>query len=287
MSILWQDDPPRRRSQAAAGGAGWHGPARARTEPCPGPHASRGSTGAYKSSVTRPPPSGERLRCDVDDDQDGRVRLAISAERLAPYDAACGGDRTAALRLYSWNAEVAGAFLGPLHCLEVVMRNAIHREFSILLGRPDWWDAANVDLHPAGARMVEEARQELVRHRKPAEPDRMVAELRFGFWVALLGKGRDYEMRFWRPGLYRAFPGLTGPRGPLYDQINSVRLLRNRIAHYESIHQRHLAADHEKIMRLIAAISPETADFTRRRDRVPAVLARRADVCDGSAPASF
>jgi hypothetical protein len=224
---------------------------------------------------------------DADDEQVSRIRRAISVERLAPYERASGGDTAAALRLYSWNAEAAGAFLGLLHCLEVVMRNALHRELSLLFGRPDWWYASRAGLHPSAARMVEEARQDLIRHGKPADPPRIVAELRFGLWVSLLGKGNDYETRLWRPALHRAFPGYSGRRGPLYVDVNSVRLFRNRIAHHEAIYQRHLAADHATIVRLIASVSADTAEFARRLDRVPAVLARRADVCDGRAPASF
>jgi hypothetical protein len=224
---------------------------------------------------------------DIDDQRVKSIRQAISAERLAPYEQVSRGDVAAALRLYSWNAEAAGAFLGLLHCLEVVMRNAIHREMSELFGRSDWWHAADVDLRPSGVRMVEDARQELIRHSKPLQPSKIVAELRFGFWVSLLGKGNDYETRLWRPALHRAFPGYRGRRGPLYLDVNSMRLFRNRVAHHESIYQRHLAADHDTIMRLIACISRDTAEFAGYLDRVPAVLARRADVCDGRAPASF
>jgi hypothetical protein len=63
--------------------------------------------------------------------------------------------------------------------------------------------------------------------------------------------------------------------GPFHRDLDSVRLFRNRIAHHEPIYKRHLAKDHDTIMRLIAAVSPETAEFARQRDRVPAVLARR------------
>jgi hypothetical protein len=223
----------------------------------------------------------------MDDEQVSRIREAMSAERLAPYEADCAGDGAAALRLYSWNLEVSAAVWGPLNCLEVVCRNAMHRELSTLFGRPDWWFATGVGLHLPAERMVEEARQELARQGKVATPGRIVAELRFGFWVSLLGKGNGYEMRLWRPGLCQAFPGHRGPCRPLHRDLNSVRLFRNRIAHHEPIFRRHLAADHATVMRLIAAVSPETAEFARQRDRVPAVLARRAEVCDGRVAASF
>lgn len=93
--------------------------------------------------------------------------------------------------------------------------------------------------------------------------------------MSLLGKGADYEVRLWRPVLHRAFPGYVGPRGPLYTDVNSVRLLRNRIAHHEPIHGRHLAADHATVRRLIRAVSVEADLLAGRGDRVAEVLMRR------------
>lgn len=217
----------------------------------------------------------------------GRVLDAITAERIGPYEASCGGDRATALRLYVWNMEVSAAMWGLLHVLEVAYRNAAHRELTVLFGRPDWWSSPSVGLHPVGGRMVSEAARDLARSRKPATPSRMVAELRFGFWVSLLGKGNDYETRLWRPALHRAFPGYRGLRAPLHRELDLARLLRNRIAHLEPIHRRHLAADRITLLRLIGMVSPAIERFARRHDRLPDVLARHDDVRAGRAVASF
>jgi hypothetical protein len=42
-------------------------------------------------------------------DQLDVLRKAASEARTAPYLAACGGDRTAALRLYAWNIQISAA----------------------------------------------------------------------------------------------------------------------------------------------------------------------------------
>ncbi len=109
----------------------------------------------------------------------------------------------------------------------------------------------------------------------------------FGFWVNLLASGNDYETRLWRPALHQAFPGYEGRRGPLHRDLYHVRLLRNRIAHYEPIHKRHLAADHSTIVRVLSYLSPETAAWVELNDRVPEVLARRRDVCAAVVPCRF
>jgi len=214
-------------------------------------------------------------------DEFGMLRAIASRERLEPYLTTCLGDQSAAVRLYSWNIQVSAALQAPLGCLEVAYRNALHYRLSTLFGRGDWWLAPNIQLHHTAQRMVTDAIQEIQRRRKRPTPGRTVAELSFGFWVSLLGSGTDYETRLWRPALRHAFPGYRGRRAPLHREFDDVRRLRNRIAHHEAIHRHDLAADHERILRLLGYISPEYAAWVRLHDRVPEVLACQADVCRG------
>ena len=83
----------------------------------------------------------------------------------------------------------------------------MHRRLSDLFGRSDWWDAPSLRLHNVARRIAADALDEVVRRRRIPTPDRVVAELPFGFWVSLLGSGSDYETRLWRPALHHAFPG--------------------------------------------------------------------------------
>jgi hypothetical protein len=115
----------------------------------------------------------------------------------------------------------------------------------------------------------------------------VVAELPFGFWVSLLGSGSDYETRLWRPALCRAFPGYQGRRQPLHRELDEARRLRNRIAHHEPVYGRDLAADHARLLRILAIVSTEYADWVRQHDRVPDVLATRHGICGGLLVATF
>ena len=66
-----------------------------------------------------------------------------------------------------------------------------------------------------------------------------------------------------------------------------MRLFRNRIVHHEPIHHRDLAADHQKIYRLLNYIDVTAAREALAMDRVPVVLAHRQAVCDGSVRPRF
>jgi hypothetical protein len=216
------------------------------------------------------------------------IRIGLSELRLGPYCLAAGGD-VAALRLYAWNIEVSGAFLGLLHVLEVRLRNAVNDQLVGLTGQPDWWTASGLRLTFVAKEAIAKASAEVAKRAEAATAGHMVAELSFGFWVGLFGSGGacQYENRLWRPALHRAFPGYRGPRKPLHRDLNYVRSFRNRIAHHEPIHDRHLAADHRTIFRVLRWMSSDFAAWAAAHDRVPEVLARRADVCAGRADARF
>jgi len=55
--------------------------------------------------------------------------------------------------------------------------------------------------------------------------------------------------------------------------MEHMRLFRNRIAHHEPIHYRHLMADHERLLTIVGWISADFADWVAARSRVPALLA--------------
>src|SRR6202171_5348250 len=76
------------------------------------------------------------------------LERTLSPERLSTYLAATGGDHAAALRLYVWNTQISAALYGPLQALEIIIRNAFHRELATVYG-PAWYDSARVPLTPA------------------------------------------------------------------------------------------------------------------------------------------
>lgn len=212
------------------------------------------------------------------------VHLALSPARFDPYRKACGGDTAAALRLYWWNIEVSGAFYGPLHCLEIALRNALHDRLRRMHGRFDWWAVAPLDAD--GHRRVDQAKADL-RWRGVVAPcaDDVVAELTFGFWVSLLS--RRYDRRFWVPVLHTAFPHYRGRRDDLHRDLNTMRLFRNRVMHYEPVHDRPLSQRHATLYRMLDHLGPDFAAEVRRLDRVPQVLASRGDVCAGGRRPTF
>lgn len=201
------------------------------------------------------------------------VSSRLSPERMAPYLASCGDDPEAGLALYRWNTELGAAFWPTLADVEVVVRNALHRELTTWsaaeFGEPRWYLDPGRVLVREGHRDIATAQARVARAGRPVAAGRLVAELNFGFWRSLLAA--RYERSLWRPCLYRAFPG-NGRRREVHTAMTDLNLIRNRIAHHEPIHNRPLATLHRTAVTLAAWVCPDTGDWIARHSPVLRLL---------------
>ena len=232
----------------------------------------------YTMSVARQRDAVNTWSEDLLDD----LEASISRERLGTYLTLAQGNREKALQLYTWNTTVSAAFYGPLQGLEVALRNAIHRQLTRLYGEA-WYDNPVVGLDLGGLDRIATAKTKITRTGGTVTPSGLVAGLSFGFWVSLLGPGgrldpagrrANYEMTLWRPGLRRSFPHRTPlTRVQAYQPLNSLRKLRNRVAHHEPIFARPLLEDHQRILEVTGWISPGARMWIERNSPVPMQLA--------------
>ncbi len=65
----------------------------------------------------------------------------LSTDRFATYRAWANGDDALALRLYTFNVQLSAALYGPLHMLEVALRNRADAQLTTVYG-PNWVDDA-------------------------------------------------------------------------------------------------------------------------------------------------
>jgi len=216
-----------------------------------------------------------------DDDVLNALEASLSPERMATYIQKAEGDRELALRFYTWNTAISAAFYGPLQGLEIALRNSMHSQLSVTYGQ-DWYDQLSTGLDAGALRRVEDAKRKLTKGSYPIDPPHMVAELPFGFWVSLLGRGgrsaggggqrMSYEMTLWRPALHKAFPHSRRNRRDTHQPLDYLRTFRNRIAHHEPIFDRHLERDFASIINVTQWICPKTADWIQHHSRVDDLL---------------
>lgn len=209
------------------------------------------------------------------------VRRALSAARIGTYEKAAHPDLGAdgALMLYEWNAQVSGALMLPLHVCEVAIRNAVSDGIEGIYGSKWPWSEAferSLPSAPMGYNPRLNLREERSRHTTPGK---IVAELKFVFWQRMFTSRHDE--RIWNHQLKNVLPHLNTNRpihdlrSLIYEEMEQIRLLRNRIAHHEPIFRRDLVKDLARIGSLIEYRCPLTAQWMRRSETASQWLVNR------------
>lgn len=208
------------------------------------------------------------------------VRVALSPARMSTYEAhasAVGHDAAAALSLYAWNARISGALLTPLHICEVVVRNAVADALESTHG-PHWpWNSGFERSLPRQAGPGYSSLLDLQNVRsKLTTTGQVIAELKFVFWEKMFTSRHDH--RIWNTQLSRVMPNLDARRSTaehrkrIFDDLNKIRLLRNRIAHHEPIFARNLLEDFNLIQKLVTARCVTASDWLFAQQQVTQTL---------------
>lgn len=184
----------------------------------------------------------------------------LGTPRLDPYRRffGCTTDREV-LGAYLWGQALTSALQPLLGLYEVVLRNAIHREASLLSSRGaseshPWYDYHRGDALPTKGKSREKIDELLFEgpdngriYRSPQlPPDQIIASLSFGFWPNFL---EGLNLRY-RPRIYtNVFPhhphgnprhwGFDANAAALILELKKIQELRNRVSHYEPVWKPH------------------------------------------------
>jgi hypothetical protein len=202
----------------------------------------------------------------------------LSPARFATFEAAAGGDEQRGLALYQWNSAMGAAWLVDLSLIEIGLRNAIHDTLTAAHGTSAWWTSIQID-NTTNAN-IGRARRKLGQAGQPVTSGQIIAELTFGDWVRLLGRGDrvggvavDYTKTLWRPHLGPRFAPQT--RKSFHGDVETLRKLRNRIAHHEPLITINHAATHGVLLSVAHAINPVIATHIAATSSVPVAMSQR------------
>lgn len=197
------------------------------------------------------------------------IERILHTERIDAYRQD-GADQTTTLSRYLLNMALCEALYPLLQFAEIALRNAVHRELTILYRTDAWYDSARARLTPWQQKQVKEAKDSLQKHRKPLSTGRVVAELTFGFWTGFFNNAhaRTGVGSYLSKNAFLRAPATERYMAKLDKQWLKIRDLRNRVFHHERIlHWRDLDARHQAMLELIAWMSPELCDLARSLDR--------------------
>lgn len=164
----------------------------------------------------------------------------LAREKFAPYRRVFGGDTRQGTQLFLLDGALAGAFHELLRILELTMRESMHRELKRVYGE-SWM--FNQEIFDENSQMTMATAAK--RAAPSRAPEKIIAEITLGGWVALLQHGGFaatdrrtrvvYRETLWRPALCRSFANGKPKQEEVAKVAQRVRHLRNRVAHHESL----------------------------------------------------
>jgi hypothetical protein len=193
---------------------------------------------------------------------------SLSRERLSKYLSVTEDRLSDAIALYEINTKLSAAFYVPLQSLEICLRNHLNRCMSSRYGENWLLDPISTPMSAHSREMLDLA----IRESGSQSPGKVVAELKFAFWVGLLAQ--QYDATIWRQAAHHAFRAHGGKqRKPVHSRMNAIRRFRNRVAHHEPIFQADPLRTHGEILEAIGWMCPITAEWTRSNSREVEALA--------------
>lgn len=200
--------------------------------------------------------------------------------RLASYQFP-GESLPVVLARYRWNLRLAEAMLPSLNYLEVGLRNAVNRVVRGIYS-PDWLLAPprQIQFSLEDLSQIEDIKADILKHKgKPASHDDILAQLNFGFWVAMFQK--RHMAGVWSRGknplaeVFPTMPVISRTRDLVFTRLHKVKALRNRIAHHEPIWKQTPAVNevHQDCVDIVRAMSSAAANELAKIDRFSSVYA--------------
>ena len=169
----------------------------------------------------------------------------ISQKRMQKYLLACNNDSKRAMTFYRYNLKLSQEMFTLISCFEVALRNKIDKQLTANLGN-DWLRDAVIpngrlyyDLRVEKTRkIIEKAYNELMRSNTYSH-SKLLSAMEFGVWKYMFS---NVIYALMGQTLLRVFPNKpTSTRQHQYDnsyifqELDYINKLRNRIAHHEPI----------------------------------------------------
>lgn len=203
-----------------------------------------------------------------------RVINALSRPRMGTYLSATNQDQVNALELYIWNSQISAALLVPMHICEIAIRNTVAEVFeNQFMGQWPWQRRLELTLQRRYRNELISARSKRDVHNRTSK---VIPELTFNFWQQMFVS--SYDEQFWHPYIHTLFPNAPANipveqlRASIFNDLDKIRRLRNRIAHHEPIFNQDINLIMNKIERLIHYRCSDTSDWATPHYQVRELL---------------
>jgi len=145
----------------------------------------------------------------------GGLRKSLSQRRFEGYGTR--GNDLDAFAKYLWNIQLCESLCPSFQLLEVAFRNRTHREIANVLKHRHWISSEHGFLYQDEKDAIAKSKQVISLSGTPITEDCLIAEMKFGFWTALLNS--KYET-LWLKIVKEVFPNMPNAVGTR-DQLSS------------------------------------------------------------------
>ena len=166
-----------------------------------------------------------------------------------------------------------------MHVCEVAIRNTISTAIENVYGDKWQWSSGFERSLPNPTRGFSPKKDLINARLNQRTTGKVIPELKFAFWQSIFTSRHD--QRFWNPYLTDLFPNMNTSvsiqdrRKLIYDELEQIRRLRNRIAHHEPIFTRNLSDDYQKILSLVSYRCTTTATWLDEHQRATTIIAKK------------
>lgn len=168
----------------------------------------------------------------------------MSQKRMNRYLLACNGDTRKAMTLYRYNLQLSQEAFTIISCFEVALRNAIDEHLKATLG-PEWLKDSimgnGIFTHSTLDKsfgIISRAYNKL-RSSDTYSHSKLLAEMEFGVWKYMFSpiQFRLTGSRLLRifPNKARSTPEIQYNHSYIFNELDKINTLRNRIAHHEPV----------------------------------------------------
>ncbi len=218
----------------------------------------------------------------------------FSAARTSRYLSACGNDLHRAQKLYLYNLKLSQSLHPLIGVLEVSLRNKLNTVLSDFFRDANWIlnqqlgfmsDPSLFNYKNSNSLRgnflrseVNKATNKLAKKRMPVTSSQVIAEQSFSFWTELF-ETHYYRLLNGKPiKIFKSLPPNIGRR-EVSEELNRIRILRNRINHNEpicfkgnEINLEGTLLTYSTILNVLKRLSPNIISFTRAIDNFESVV---------------
>ena len=193
---------------------------------------------------------------------------AFPAEHLLEYHEWVGTDKNKAIALCTLNVDLSEAFYPALNMFEVTLRNSINRSFVEHYGI-DWIFQDIIKYQTINTRKSIAPKKSKFNTHLTSEQSRnteVVPEMNLFYWTNILDpiNSHLWEERGVKP-IFRTSMDINNL--VIFEKVNELRRLRNRIAHLKSIIQRNLLTEYDHCREIIGLLSQDALIWCDSKSR--------------------